>query len=193
MVAPSRCFATLLPSRRAARFRRTGEANRLVESVDFLTHLIRGSMGASTIAADRGSKTISQATGASPSGRPCERRDPYGAESRFRHWSRSLFLLLRPGVMGPCVRRDDSRRVRARSRPHQRTAQFSHMRQLCRERGCSPPQDAQQPYLFLPSIGVIASFASSMPSMQLTLSATTSVPSGLLPRANTSTPQSIQS
>src|SRR6185437_922546 len=48
-------------------------------------------------------------------------------------------------------------------------------------------------YLFLPSIGVIVSFASSMPSMQLTLRATTSVPSGLLPRANTSTPQSMQS
>src|SRR6201999_2356277 len=48
-------------------------------------------------------------------------------------------------------------------------------------------------YLLLPSIGVIESFASSMPSMQLTLSATTSVPSCLLPRANTSTPQSMQS
>ena len=48
-------------------------------------------------------------------------------------------------------------------------------------------------YRFLPSIGVIVSFASSMPSMQLTLSATTSVPSGLLPRANTSTPQSMHS
>ena len=48
-------------------------------------------------------------------------------------------------------------------------------------------------YLFRPSIGVIVSFANSMPSMQLTLSATTSVPSGLLPRANTSTPQSMQS
>src|SRR5665647_3495029 len=46
--------------------------------------------------------------------------------------------------------------------------------------------------LFRPSIGVIASFASSMPSMQLTLSATTPVPSGLVPRANTSTPQSWQ-
>ena len=48
-------------------------------------------------------------------------------------------------------------------------------------------------YLFRPSIGVIVSFESSMPSMQLTFSATTSVPSGLLPRANTSTPQSMQS
>ena len=34
-------------------------------------------------------------------------------------------------------------------------------------------------YLFLPSIGVIASLDSSMPSMQLTFSATTSLPSGL--------------
>src|ERR1041385_3879812 len=41
-----------------------------------------------------------------------------------------------------------------------------------------------------PSTGLIVSFASSMPSMQLTLSATTSLPSGFLPRANTSTPQS---
>src|ERR1700677_320736 len=48
-------------------------------------------------------------------------------------------------------------------------------------------------HLFRPSTGVIVSFASSMPSMQLTLSAITSVPSGLLPRANTATPQSLQS
>jgi hypothetical protein len=48
-------------------------------------------------------------------------------------------------------------------------------------------------YLFRPSIGVIASFSSSMPSMQLTFSAITSVPSGLVPCANTSTPQSLQS
>src|SRR5712675_1810428 len=47
-------------------------------------------------------------------------------------------------------------------------------------------------YLLRPSIGVIASFARSMPSMQLTLSATTSVPSGFLPLAKTSTPQSMQ-
>src|SRR5665647_537414 len=47
-------------------------------------------------------------------------------------------------------------------------------------------------YLFRPSIGVIASFKRSMPSMQATFSATTSVPSGFLPRANTSTPQSLQ-
>ena len=47
-------------------------------------------------------------------------------------------------------------------------------------------------YRLLPSTGVIFSLASSMPSMQLTLSATTAVPSGLLPRANTSTPQSLQ-
>src|SRR6266478_6029110 len=25
----------------------------------------------------------------------------------FRHWSKGLSSLLRPGVMGPCVRRDD--------------------------------------------------------------------------------------
>ena len=46
---------------------------------------------------------------------------------------------------------------------------------------------------FQQAIGVIFSFDSSMPSMQLTFSATTSVPSGFLPRANTSTPQSTQS
>src|SRR5258708_30035957 len=48
-------------------------------------------------------------------------------------------------------------------------------------------------YRFLPSIGVIASFDSSTPSIQLTFSATTSLPSGLVPRAKTSTPQSMQS
>jgi hypothetical protein len=63
------------------------------------------------------------------------------------------------------------------------------MTAVCVANGASRNDD----YLFRPSIGVIATFASSMPSMQLTLSATTSVPSGLLPRANTSTPQSMQS
>ena len=33
----------------------------------------------------------------------------------FRHWSKGLSLLLKPGVMGPCVRRDDPLRDRARS------------------------------------------------------------------------------
>ena len=46
----------------------------------------------------------------------------------LRHLSRGLFSLLRPGVMGPCVRRDDLLRDCTRPRPHQRTAQFSHMR-----------------------------------------------------------------
>ena len=56
-----------------------------------------------------------------------------------------------------------------------------------------PGHDGQGEFhLLLPSIGVILSFASSMPSMQLTLSAITGVPSPLLPRANTSTPQSLQ-
>ena len=54
------------------------------------------------------------------------------------------------------------------------------------------PEWLQRGYRFLPSIGVIVSFARSMPSMVLTLSATTSVPSGFMPRANTSTPQSAQ-
>lgn len=48
-------------------------------------------------------------------------------------------------------------------------------------------------YALRPSNGVIAIFTSSMPSMQLTFSATASVPSGFLPYANTSTPQSLQS
>src|SRR5216684_2857760 len=56
--------------------------------------------------------------------RPCERRDPYAADSWFGHWSRGLFSLLRPGVMGPCVRRDDLLRVCSRPRPHQRAAQL---------------------------------------------------------------------
>ena len=55
----------------------------------------------------------------------------------------------------------------------------------------SPRNDGIKRYRFLPSIGVILRLESSMPSMQLTLSATTAVPSGLLPRANTSTPQSL--
>jgi hypothetical protein len=38
-------------------------------------------------------------------------------------------------------------------------------------------------HLFLPSTGVIAIFANSIPSMQLTFNATTSVPSGLVPQA----------
>ena len=58
---------------------------------------------------------------------------------------------------------------------------------------CAARAERRQCYLFRPSIGVIVSLASSTPSMQLTLSATTPVPSGLLPRANTSTPQSTQS
>src|SRR5713101_4539012 len=51
-----------------------------------------------------------------PTGRPCERRDPYGEDSRFWRWSRGLFSLLRPGVMGPCVPRDDPLRACARPR-----------------------------------------------------------------------------
>jgi hypothetical protein len=45
------------------------------------------------------------------------------------------FFTLGPGVMGPCVRRDDPLRARARPLPHQRAAQFSHMRSPCRKRG----------------------------------------------------------
>jgi hypothetical protein len=41
------------------------------------------------------------------------------------------FSLLRPGVMGPCVRRDDPLRACARPRSHQRAAQFSYMRFPC--------------------------------------------------------------
>jgi hypothetical protein len=37
--------------------------------------------------------------------------------------------------MGPCVRRDDPPRACARQRPHQRAAQFRHMRFPCRVRG----------------------------------------------------------
>src|SRR5713101_3294306 len=46
--------------------------------------------------------------------RPCERRDPYGEDSRFGTGAEAFFLLLRPGVMGPCVRRDDPLRTRAK-------------------------------------------------------------------------------
>ena len=51
-----------------------------------------------------------------------------GADSRFGTGAKAFFPLLMPGVMGPGLRRDDPLRVRTRSRPHQRTAQFSHMR-----------------------------------------------------------------
>src|SRR5712672_1357234 len=57
--------------------------------------------------------------------RPCERRDPYGADSRFGTGAEAFFHFLRPGVMGPCVRRDDPLRVCAKPCPNQRTAQFS--------------------------------------------------------------------
>ena len=60
-----------------------------------------------------------------PTGRPCERRDPSVSAKRssrrrglsLRHSSRGLFSLLRPGVMGPCVRRDDLLRDCTRPRP----------------------------------------------------------------------------
>src|SRR5712675_214514 len=53
----------------------------------------------------------------------------------FRHWSRGLFSLLRPGVMGPCVRRDDPLRDRARTRLYKRTAEVGHMRYPSPQRG----------------------------------------------------------
>src|SRR5260370_23994394 len=43
----------------------------------------------------------------------------------FLHWTRGLFSLLGPGVMGPCVRRDDPLRDCAKPRP---SAEVSHMR-----------------------------------------------------------------
>ena len=64
---------------------------------------------------------------------------------------------------------------------------FRSTRRWMGERG------AGSAYMLRPSIGVIFSLDSSMPSMQLTFSATTSLPSGFLPRAKTSTPQSTQS
>src|SRR5216684_5799584 len=69
-------------------------------------------------------------------GRPCERRDPSVSAIALIAAARNLvlaleqrpFLILRPGVMGPCVRRDDPLRACARPRSHQRAAHFSHMR-----------------------------------------------------------------
>ena len=80
--------------------------------------------------------------------RPGEGRDPYGADSRFGTGAKAFFPLLMPGVMGPGLRRDDPLRARTGSRPHQRTAQFSHMQSPClagvshthRTRGHPPPQ-----------------------------------------------------
>jgi hypothetical protein len=57
----------------------------------------------------------------------------------FWRWSRDLSSSLRPGMMGPCVRRDDPLRARARPRPHQRAARFTHMRFPC-----GPPLDLRQ-------------------------------------------------
>ncbi len=164
MVAPSRCFVTSLPLQGAARFRRTGETIGLIKSVDFSLHPIGGSMEA---AACRGSRLSRQ--------RPLRRLQ------RGRHFSprqgagclTHLFVI--PG-------REE------RASPESITPAGSM------DSGPAPSGASRNDgYRFLPSIGVIVSFANSMPSMQLTLSATTSVPSGLLPRANTSTPQSLQS
>src|SRR5712675_2717359 len=52
--------------------------------------------------------------------RPCERRDPYGADSRFCTGAGGLFSPLRPGVMGPCVRRDDP--LRDYAKPYRRSS-----------------------------------------------------------------------
>src|SRR6266704_1748030 len=57
--------------------------------------------------------------------RPCERRDPYGADSHFCTGAEAFFRFLGPGVMGPCVRRDDPRRDCAKPRP---SAEVGHMR-----------------------------------------------------------------
>jgi len=46
----------------------------------------------------------------------------------FRHWSRGRFSLFRPGVMGPCVRRDDLLRDPTRPQLYQRAAEVGHMR-----------------------------------------------------------------
>ena len=62
--------------------------------------------------------------------RPCERRDPSVSAIALIAAARTLvsaleqrpfFSLLRPGVMGPCVRRDDPLRDCARPRPYQPT------------------------------------------------------------------------
>jgi hypothetical protein len=82
-------------------------------------------------------------------------------------------------------RSDHGLRIRRKSPSPQPSPRKSGARE------CSAAAETR--YRLRPSIGVNASFASSMPSMQLTFSATTAVPSDLLPRANTSTPQSMQS
>ena len=110
----------------------------------------------------------------------------------------------RPGRSARPRRRAAEHQGLSRQRPPHRLQRGRHLPPLqgagylavirgAARHGCADSRRAMRSYLFRPSIGVIVSFASSMPSMQLTLSATTSVPSGLLPRANTSTPQSTQS
>ncbi len=101
----------------------------------------------------------------------------------------------RPGLRGEVAAK---RRVRGTLHESEPVEKAPHPSPLpaksgARERTAGAEMKGPSAYLLLPSIGVIFSFANSMPSMQLTFSATTSVPSGLLPRANTSTPQSMQS
>src|SRR5258708_9459675 len=87
----------------------------------------------------------------------------------FLHWSRGLFSLLGPGVMGPCVRRDDPLRACARPLPHQRAAQFSHMRFPSLARGeadenPSAVEDAatrHRQYYFFPSPQSAARFSAN--------------------------------
>jgi hypothetical protein len=52
----------------------------------------------------------------------------HGADAQFGTGAEAFFSLLRPEVMGPCVRRDDRLGACARPRPHQRAAQFRHLR-----------------------------------------------------------------
>src|SRR6202030_2448389 len=56
------------------------------------------------------------------------------------------------GVMGPCVRRDDPLRDRARPRPYQRTAEVGHMRDVSTSRPCERRD---------PSVSAIALIAAS--------------------------------
>src|SRR5260370_28282911 len=75
----------------------------------------------------------------------------------FWRWRRGLFSLLRPGVMGPCVRRDDPLKACVRPRPHQRAAQFSHMRFPCLARGTLPVQ-----FLVMPKDAVLVAGAAAV-------------------------------
>ena len=123
----------------------------------------------------RTSRPISRASGASRSTRR-------GFSGGTRNW---MFSAVIPGHRAAVNYGAQLRTRQSRDSPMAMAHRSSRYR--------APRNDGVYPHMLRPSTGVIFSFDSSMPSMQLTFSAITSDPSGFLPRAKTSTPQSTQS